>query len=221
MKKLYIIGGKSTALEIRETVDLYYFSEFDVINNVIGDNEHPIDYSFVRDMDITHFDKDDSNENYYIISFTNFKLRHKFINILKKINFTPFIVIHPKAFVAKSATIGANVYISKGAVVSSYAIVNDNCIININSTVGHDAELSENVVLNPGSVVGGGAKISNNVLIGGNSFIKQGITIGSNVLVDAMTYVNKDIGPNIMCTNNSKLSILKIFINERKSRTNN
>lgn len=209
MKKLYIIGGKSTALEIRETVDLHYIAQFDVIKNVIGDNEDPIDYSFVRDLDIIHLDEDDSSENYYIISFTNFKLRQKFAKILKNNNFIPFTVIHPDAFVAKSASLGKNVYISKGAVVSSYAIVNDNCIININAIVGHDAELSENVVLNPGSFVGGGAKISNNVLIGGNSFIKQGISIGANVLVDAMTYVNKDIEPDVMCTNNSKLSIYK------------
>ena len=209
MRRLFIIGGKSTALEIRETVDLYYSSKFDVINNVIGDREHTIDYSFIRDSDISNFDKDDKNENYYIISFTNFKLRHKFKRILREINFKPFSVIHPDAFVAKSATIGTNVYISKGAVVSSYATINDNCIINFNTIVGHDVELSENVVLNPGSVVGGGAKISNNVLIGANSFIKQGVTIGANSLVDAMTYVNKDTGPDIMCTNNTKLSIFK------------
>jgi len=210
MKKLlFIIGGKSTGIEIREVVDQFYNEVFDEVFNVIGESELSCNYSFIRDNEmLSYFDRNDT-ELYYIISISNHKIRKKFINEFAYKKIKPFNVIHPKSMISKSAVLGKGIYIAHGAVISSFAKVEDHCMINYEGLIGHDSVVEENCILNPGCKISGNVVIGNNTLIGSNSFIKQGLIVGENVLVDAMCYIERNIGPNKMYKSKIELKEFK------------
>lgn len=211
-KILLIIGGKSTGLEIREVVDMYYKDEFDEVYNLVEDDNDSCPYSSIQDKNINSFHNDEI-ELYYITSMSNLKLRSFYVNYLKTKGAIPFNVIHPNSMIAKSAKLGKNIYIAFGTIISSFACIGDNSIVNYNVIIGHDTLIKKNCVLNPGSKVGGNVVVNENCLIGGNTFIKQGIVIGANSFIDAMCYINKDIQPSkIVKSNNSIKEYKNIFL---------
>ena len=210
MKKLlFIIGGKSTGVEIRELVDQFYDDVFDEVLNVIGESELSCNYSFIRDKEMLSYYNRNDIELYYIISISNHKIRKKFISKFVEKKIQPFNVIHPKSMISKSAVLGKGIYVAHAAAISSFAKVEDHCMINYEVLIGHDSLVEENCILNPGCKISGNVVIGNNTLIGSNSFIKQGLVVGENVLVDAMCYIEKNIGPNKMYKSKIELKEFK------------
>lgn len=210
MKKLlFIIGGKSTGIEIREVVDQFYEEEFDEVLNVIGDSEISCNYSFIRDKEMHYYFNRKDIDLYYIISISIHKLRRKFIFKFSDKGIKPYNVIHPKSMISKSAVLEKGIYVAHGATISSFAKVKDHCIINYEALIGHDSVVEENCILNPGCKISGNVTIGNNTLIGSNSFIKQGLRVGENVLVDAMCYIERNIGPNKMYKSKIELKEFK------------
>jgi len=206
MKKiLLIIGGKSTGLEIREVVDLYYKDSFEYVYNVIGNDDEPCSFSYIKDDEMDCLFNDVTNDLYYIISMSNHKLRIKFEMFFLNKNVKPFNVIHPKAEISPSASLGKNIYVASGVIISSFAKVGDNIMLNFGVLIGHDSTVKNNCILLPGCKIGGGATINDNCLIGSGSFVKQGVNIGKNTFIDAMCYVEKDVQENKMCK--SKIEI--------------
>lgn len=211
MKKiLFIVGGKSTGIEIREVINEFFLTNFDLVFNVIGIDEEPCAYSYITDTDLQSYFERKDVELYYIISMSNHSVRKNFIKKFKRKNATPYNVIHPKSIVSSSASIGNGLYLAAGAVISSFAKVNDHCLINYGVLIGHDVIVESNCVLNPGCKVSGGATVGENTLIGSNSFVKQGVNIGKNVLIDAMCYMEKD-------TKSEKMFKSKIELKEFKN----
>lgn len=71
---LFIVGGSSTALEIRETVDQFFKDKYFAVYNVISDEESPILQTYIRDSSL--LDRLSTIEvSHYIIGFTNRTLR--------------------------------------------------------------------------------------------------------------------------------------------------
>lgn len=208
MNTLLIIGGSSTALEIRECADLYYKEQFTFIYNVIGDNEETRIENVIRDSELDTFLLENANIS-CIIGFTNQKLRRLFydkLSIAKLVN-----IIHPTSVISPSATIGNGSYIGATAVVSSNAVVGKGCLINIGASVGHDVQIGDDCILNPGVRISGHCKVGVRTLIGANSFVFQSKTIGNDCAIDAMTYIDRDIEDKKLCTSN--IGRLKIFRN--------
>lgn len=206
---LYIIGGASTALEIRETIDLID-NPYDCIVNVVADGES-CRYSFIEDgklIDHLRISKKKS----FIIGFINQKLRKKFYDLLIANNAEPANnIIHPSAFVSKSAKLGRGNYLACNAVVSSEAELVDFNIINLNVTIGHNTKIGSNCIFNPGARISGNCKVGNRCLFGANSFIFQSKTIGDDCAIDALTYIDRDIEDKKLCTNN--IGALKVYKN--------
>jgi sugar O-acyltransferase (sialic acid O-acetyltransferase NeuD family) len=207
MAILLIIGGSSTALEIRECADMYYNDQFDTIYNVIGDNEETSLTNVIHDSQLDSLIRD--KEIAYIIGFTNQKLRNLFSEKLSSA--ANVSIIHPTSFISPSAKIGKGSYIGAMAVISSNANVGKGCMINISVSIGHDSIIGDNCIINPGARISGHCVVGNWTLIGANSFVFQGKKIGEDCAIDAMTYIDRDIEENKLCTGN--VGILKVFKN--------
>lgn len=209
MKTLLIIGGSSTAIEIRECADLFYNDKFEHIYNVIGDTETLCLPNVIHDCDIEKFIAD--NDIAFIIGFTNQKLRMLFNDKLSQC--TPISIVHPTAVVSPSANIGVGTYVGAAAVVSSNAVIGDGCLINIGASIGHDAILGDNCIINPGARISGNCSVGSRTLIGANAFIFQGKIIGADCAIDALTYIDRDIDEKKLCTSN--VGGMKIYKNRQ------
>ena len=207
MKTLLIIGGSSTAIEIRECADLFYHDKFDNIYNVIRDTESSSLSNVIHDCDIDNFIVE--NDIAFIIGFTNQKLRSLFNDKLSQC--TPVNIVHPTAVVSPSANIGVGTYVGATAVISSNAVIGNGCIINIGASIGHDAIIGDNCIINPGARISGNCSVGSRSLIGANAFIFQGKSIGADCAIDALTYIDRDIDEKKLCTGNA--GALKIFKN--------
>lgn len=198
---LYIIGGASTALEMRETINLID-NPYDCIVNVVANGES-CRYSFIEDSKlIDHLAI--SNKKSFIIGFINQKLRKKFYDLLVANNAQPADnIIHPRAFIAKSAKLGRGNYLACNAVVSSEAELDDFNIINLNVTVGHNAKIGSNCIFNPGARISGNCNIGDRCLFGANSFVFQGNSVCDDCSIDALTYVNQNLEEPVICTSNT------------------
>lgn len=199
-KILYIIGGSSTALEMRETAELYYSDLYSSIINVIGDNEdEPSDIDFITDADFMR--KVESKQSFcYILGFTIKKLRKKYLNLLDSNIYQQVSIIHQQAYISKTAVIGEGSYIAANAIVSTNAQIGKRSIINYQCMIGHDCSIGDDCIFNPGAKISGRVKIGEKCLIGSNSFIYQGTTIGQNSIIDALTYVKSNIDENSICS---------------------
>lgn len=208
MSTLLIIGGSSTALEIRECADLYYKEQFTSIYNVIGDNEEVYIENVIKDSELDAFLLANANIS-FIIGFTNQKLKRFFYD---KLSITKLVsIVHPTSVIFPSAIIGDGSYIGATAVVSSNAVVGKCCLINIGTSIGHDVQIGDDCILNPGVRISGHCKVGDRTLIGANSFIFQSKVIGNDCAIDAMTYIDRDIEDGKLCTGN--VGGLKIFRN--------
>lgn len=211
MKKiLYIVGGNSTALEIREIFDQYYSNDYALIYNVIGDDENTSLTNVIRDSELeAHLT--DKSEIYFIIGVTNIRLKDKFRSFFTKHAGIETNCIHPKSYISPSAQLGKGIYIAAFSVVSSKAKVGDGTFININVSVGHDSIIGKDCCLNPGVRISGHVSVGNATLIGANSCVFQGKSIGINCAIDAMTYIERNIEDAKMCT--CRMGGLRIYNN--------
>ncbi|MDR3246394.1 MAG: acetyltransferase [Prevotellaceae bacterium] len=212
MKYLFIIGGKSTSLEIREAVEQYYRNIYSEIYNVIGDEENCSVENYIRDSDLKQFifQISEKSDIHYIIGVTNLKIKIKYISFFEENEIAAINVLHPSAYIAPSAKIGFGNYIGQNAIISTNAVVGNHNVVSA-VIIGHDVIIGSNCVLNPGAVIAGNAQISDNVLVGANSFIFQGKSIGKDTSIDALTYIDRDIPNNSVCSNrpNCRLKIFK------------
>ena len=197
---LYIIGSASTAIEIREAVELASHNFSNILNVV--ENGGSCRYSYIEDKYLEDHVKTSSRRS-YILGFTELKLRVKYRNYLESLGVLPVNVIHPRALISKSAKIGLGNYFAANSVVSAESIIGNQNIINIGVSIGHNSIIGDDNVFNPGAKISGNVNIGNRCLFGANSFVFQGILICSDCKIDALTYLNQNLeGPSI-CTSNT------------------
>jgi acetyltransferase-like isoleucine patch superfamily enzyme len=154
MKHLFIIGGKSTSLEIREAVEQYYRNVYSEIYNVIGDEEDCSVENYIRDRDLKQFilQIHRKSDVHYIIGVTNLKIKIKYISFFEENGIAAINVLHPSAYIAPSAKLGFGNFISQNAIISTNAALgNHNVIAAV--IIGHDVIIVSNCVLNPCAVI--------------------------------------------------------------------
>lgn len=203
-KTLYIIGGNSTAFEIREIFDLYYKDNYTQIYNVIGNEESTILPNSITDSELLESLKESSDIS-FIVGVTDPNLKKRFRILFEQYSGIEVNCIHPQSYIAPSARLGKGIYIAAFSVVSSNAEIGDGTIININVSIGHDSIIGKDCCINPGARISGHVTIGNKTLIGANAFIFQGLNIGENCAIDAMTYIRHNIKSNIMCSEKNEL----------------
>lgn len=197
---LYIIGGGSTALEIRETVDMVK-NDYDCVVNVI-ENGGSCRYSFVEDDGLfDHINK--SIKKSYIIGFTDQKLRAKYRALMEENGALPTNIIHPTALISKSATIGYGNYVAAYSIISSESSVGDHNLVNLSVTLGHNTKIGNDNIFNPGARISGCVEIGDRCLFGANAFVFQGVRVCSDCAIDAMTYLNQNLEEPSICTSNT------------------
>lgn len=197
---LYIIGGASTALEIRETVDMVK-NDYDCVVNVI-ENGGSCRYSFVEDDGLIDHLRQSINKS-YIIGFTDQKLRAKYRALMEENGALATNVIHPTALISKSATIGNGNYVAAYSIISSEASVGNHNLVNLSVTLGHNTEIGNDNIFNPGARISGCVEIGDRCLFGANAFVYQGVRICSDCAIDAMTYLNQNLEEPCICTSNT------------------
>lgn len=207
MKTLLVIGGSSTALEIRECADIFYKDHFNAVYNVIGDNEESSLTNILHDSELDSFVA--NHDVAYIIGFTKQQLRKLFNE--KLITCQSVSIIHPTAFISPSAKIGEGSYVGATAVVSSNAIVGKGCIMNIGVSIGHDALIGDDCIFNPRARISGNCRIGARTLFGANSFLFQGRCVGEDCAIDALSYIDRDIEDKKLCTSN--VAGIKVYKN--------
>lgn len=204
MKRLFIFGGSSTALEIFEIANKDYQDKFDQIYFVIGDHENKTNDFQITDSELSIFIKE---ESYYIISFIDIDLRKKIHEKVKDLNIAPINIISSSSIIFDTAVIGVGNFINSNCILSANSIIGDHNILNFSSQVGHDSEIGNNVILNPGARISGNCLLGSRILIGSNSVILQEKEVGSDTLVDALTYIDRNIKPGKICSSKN----LKVF----------
>lgn len=208
-KTLFIIGGNSTAIEIREIFDVFYSNEYTSIYNIIGNEESTSLTNVIHDSELVDF-LENMSEIYFIIGVTNIKLKNKFRTIFEKYSGIEINCIHPQSYIAPSAQLGKGIYIAAFSVISSNAKISNGAFININVSIGHDSSIGQDCCINPGARVSGHVVINDRTLIGANAFIFQGVSVGADCAIDAMSYIRHNIQDFKMCTTRNEL---KIFTN--------
>jgi len=191
IRKLYIFGGQSTALEIAETAALVHpeASIFHVIGaseQIEGSNHIPI--SQLKDRLNT-----ETADAHFILSMASPELRQDCLNTAREHHLKPLTLIHPQTFKSPSANLGDGCYLAPGAVVSTEAAIGAHTVVNYNVTVGHHTRTGEHCILNPGAAIGGNVALGNRVLVGSNAFIFQGTTVGDDCQIDALTYIRDNL----------------------------
>lgn len=198
---LFVFGGESTAVEIRETVDRY--CSYRKVYNILPDDKSKNDKS-LNDRDILSF----SELEYvcYIMGFTNVNLKKRIRERMSLLGIPEVNIIHPTAFLSKSSSIGNGNYIAQNVVISSNVKIGNSNIININASIGHDSVIGTDNTINPGVKISGNVTIGDRNLIGANTVLFQGISICNDCLIDALTYlqINIDIPSMISGTSNLK-----------------
>jgi len=207
---LFIIGGSSTAIEIRETVIRYQKDNYVEVYNVISDKETSNLPNFITDSFLIDLLKK-TNEIRYILGFVNNpRLREYYIELFEKVKGIPVNIINPNSYISSSVCIGIGNYIAAYAVLSSNVIIGDFNIINYHVTIGHDVMIGHDCCFNPGARISGNVKIGNDCLLGAGSFVFQGMKIGDFSQIDAMTYIDRDIEERVICSNNfGNLRVMK------------
>ncbi len=197
---LYIIGGASTALEIRETVDMVK-NDYDCVVNVI-ENGGFCRYSFVEDDRLLDHIKVSIKKS-YIIGFTDQKLRAKYRALMEGNGAFAANVIHPSALISNSATIGIGNYVAAYSIISSESSVGNHNLVNLSVTLGHNTKIGNDNIFNPGARISGCVEIGDRCLFGANAFVYQGVRVCSDCAIDAMTYLNQNLEEPSICTSNT------------------
>jgi sugar O-acyltransferase (sialic acid O-acetyltransferase NeuD family) len=195
---LFIIGGHSTAIEIRESAELYLSERYKIVN-VIQDNDKVSPYfEYITDSILKNMRK--NTDDVFIIGSTDISIKKNFEFYFTQNNINSINVIHPSAIIFNSANIGFGNYIGANVTISALSKIGNHNTINLNSTIGHDVHLGNYCCINPGARISGNVKIGSETLVGANSFIFQGLNIGEKCSIDAMTYIDRNIPNNMMCT---------------------
>lgn len=194
MKRLYIFGGKSTALEMAETALLLYPGR-EVIH-VIGPGEEAAHLE--RYVRLPALDSDP--EAGFILSMTRRSLRLECLRVAIEKGLQPETLVHPQAWVAPSARLGAGSFLAPGARISTGARLGSHALVNLNATIGHETSSGTHLVVNPGAAISGEVTFGDHVLVGANAFIRQGLRIGDGCRIDALAHVAVDLDPGSLCT---------------------
>lgn len=203
---LYIIGGASTALEIRETIEMIANS-YDCIVNVI-ENGSSCRYSYIEDAQLEEHLQHSIIKS-YIIGFTDQKLRSKYRELMEAYGSIPTNVIHPTALLSKSSILGVGNYMAAYSVLSAEARIGNHNIVNIATSLGHNTIIGNDNIFNPGTRISGCVEIGSRCLFGANSFVYQGVHVCSDCLIDTMTYLNQNLEEPSICTSNTVLKRYK------------
>lgn len=121
------------------------------------------------------------------------KIRIKFFNICKKLNFNLPKIISSSAIVSNHSKIGDGTIVHHMSVINANCIIGNNCIINSKSLIEHDVIVEDNCHISTNSVINGSCLIKKNTFIGSSAILSNNIIIKKKKFVKLGSIVKKSI----------------------------
>ena len=196
-RSIFVFGGKSTALEIRDAALAVGFHKAWF---VVPDNEDPNGVDRIARSKLSEFVAINGIAAGFILSMSDHQVRRECFKAAESASLKPVSVVHPTAVLSPSAHLGDGSYVAACAVVSAEAIVQNHVLINYHAIVGHDCAIGDSSSILPAARIGGNCTVGARVMIGSGAFIHQGKKIGDDVVIDAMTYIDRDIPAGHICS---------------------
>jgi sugar O-acyltransferase (sialic acid O-acetyltransferase NeuD family) len=113
------------------------------------------------------------------------KLRIRFFDNLKKLNFFLPTIISKNAYVSKNCKIGQGTIVMHGVIINAESNIGENCIINTKSVIEHDVSIGNNCHIAGSAVINGGVIIENNCFVGSGAIIKENLRIKRGSIIPA------------------------------------
>lgn len=186
LKRLLVVFGKRTAVEILSTAKLAYSDFFDHLMTYYFDEQLAEELQ----LDSIPFDFE---EIYFCIGVVDYNLRVTIETAATLRGMIPFTIVHPSSVIDVEAKIGSGCFIGPLATVSIDAKIGDHTILHIHCSIGHDTLVGRHCAILPGARLSGDVTLGEGVLIGSNAFVFQGSQIGNHTQVDALTYVRGEV----------------------------
>jgi len=137
-------------------------------------------------------EKFDGNQNEnFIISIGNNKIRKKLSNQLIHVNFTK--IIHPKTIIDQSVIIDEGSVVMPGAIINVDSKIGKHCIINTSASIDHECIIANFAHISPNATLCGNVSIGEGTQVGAGATIIPNIKIGKWCVIGAGSVVIKDI----------------------------
>ena len=91
----------------------------------------------------------------------NNKIREKFLNKARKLNFEIPVLVHPTAYVSPTSRVQKGTVIEPMAIINANSRIEEGCIISVGAIVDHDVKLGKYVHINAGAICKAGSKVEN------------------------------------------------------------
>lgn len=201
-KKVIIIGGKGTAVNIAEgiwdaqvnhgaPVEFLGFA-FDDLSNGNSVNGFPI---LCKTTEVWEKYKEEEDVHFIFQMNHQNKMKER-MELIDSYGIPPerwFTFIHPTAFVSKSAKIGHGTVVFVGCAIHANAEIGNHCTFSALTTIGHDTIIGNHVFMSTHVCIGSYAKLGENTFFGQNSTVTGSVKIEKENLIGLGAVVVKDI----------------------------
>ena len=198
-KKLIIIGGGKSTLEIIDIIDDINLKKKENIN-VIGilDDDNKLKKKYINGIPILGKIRDINkfkNVNFFlsIFSYKNRFLREKIIKKLNKYSKNFINIIHPNSLVSKKATLGYGCLISNSVNIHQGCKIGNFCTISPGVGMAPFSKISNNCFIGNSAIISCKSSVEKNSYLGFHSSLSEKIKIAEGSRVLPYTLVNKNI----------------------------
>jgi len=202
VKKIIIIGGKGTAVNIAEgildaqmnhnaPINFLGFA-FDDLSNGNSINDFPI---LCKTTEAWEKYKDEEDV-YFIFQMNHQNKMKERMDLIESYEIPPerwFTFIHPTAFVSKSVKIGYGTVIFVGCAIHANAEIGNHCTLSALTTIGHDTKIGNHVFMSTHVCIGSYATLGENSFYGQNTTVTGSVKIEKENLIGLGAVVVKDI----------------------------
>lgn len=199
MKKLYIVGGGSLALECYTYIEEIAKNDENIVfMGFLGYENHIADYKTLNQYFLGDVSNHQFKEDEFVVIGAGLPEFRKFIFeylIRKNVNF--YTLIAPSCLISPLVKMGkGNIFTERCTLTTNIEIGNGN-LFNIGTIVGHDVIVGDFNVIAPYCQLLGNVSVGNSNFIGAGSVLLPSSKIGTNNKVAPLSAIYKG------CKNNS------------------
>ncbi len=202
MKKIIVIGGKGTAVNVAEALvdaretynEKIEFLGFAIDDETLGDeiNGFPV-LCKTREVNEKFSKYEDVQFLFQLHRMDKMVERKKLVNSYGIDSKKWFTFVHPLSFVSKSVRLGYGTVVYANCAIHSNAIIGNHCMFSANTTIGHDTIIKDNVFTGTHVCIGSYVNIEECNFFGQNVAVKGEVSIAKNNLFGISATVSKNV----------------------------